>query len=109
MNKYDVWCLSAETHINGERRGFSWKIKARPARNGLSVPPLVQEACAALLSDVIADSDVHTYDAVLAGKRFDHPYRYVSYHLQRNGETVVRSFGVRPVKPEVIMNKEGAL
>lgn len=101
MDKYDIWHLSAETRINGDLRGFSRQIKARPVRNGLTVPPIVREIGEAFLSDVIADSDVHVYDSVLSGKRFDHPYRFVSYHVQRNGETVVRSFSVRPVKPEV--------
>lgn len=100
MTLHDVWYLSVETSIAGELRGFSRQIRARPVREGIPRP--VHEICESFLAECLEGSDVHTCDAVLAGEAFDYPYRFASYHLQRNGNTVVRSFAFLPVKPCVL-------
>lgn len=97
----DIWYLSAETRIQGELRGFSRQIRARPV-HGCKVPAPVEKIAQEFLAEVIEGSDVHAYQSVLAGEHYDWPYRYVSYVLTCNGVEVVRSFGVRPIKPEVL-------
>jgi hypothetical protein len=98
---HDVWYLACETTIDGERRGFSLSTRARAQYASGDVPDVVDDRAREFLSDVLDMSDVHVYDAVTHGDRCDWPYRYASYRLYRNGERVVSSFAVRPVKPEV--------
>jgi hypothetical protein len=96
-NLNDVWYLTVETTVNGERRGYSLQTRARPSRE--TVPPTVNKRCTAFLADVVASSDLCDYSSVLAGDRCDWPYRGASYVLTCNGAEVVRSFAVRPIKP----------
>lgn len=100
MSGKDVWYFEVETSIDGERRRFSRSVHARPPRHGENIPPVVESACREFLSDVVAMSDLHTYDAVRRGERYDWPYRSASYLLSRNATPVVRSFAVKPIKPE---------
>jgi hypothetical protein len=102
MTKHDVWYFTVETTIAGELRGFSRQIKAREDRRN-PIPTIVRQTCETFLADCLAGSDVHTYDAVARGERLDWPYRFASYHLTRNGVDVVRSFAVKPVKPDVLV------
>lgn len=102
QEQQDMWYLSAEVTIGGEVRGFSRQIRARMPRHGVMVPAQVETVCREFLADVITGTDVFAYDAVKSGEHTDWPYRFCSYHLQRNGETVIRSVAVRPVKPEVL-------
>jgi hypothetical protein len=97
----DVWYFVVETTITGEQRGFSRQVKARPDRTR-TIPAVVENICQQFLADCLTGSDVHDYDAVARGERFDWPYRYARYHLTCNGADVVRSFAVRPVKPDVV-------
>ena len=96
----DVWYFEVETVIAGEARGFSLHTRARPDRSR-TVPTVVSERCEAFLADVVDSSDVRAYDAVARGEAYDWPYRSASYVLSCNGERVVQSFAVRPIKPEV--------
>jgi hypothetical protein len=102
MTLHNVWYFAVETTIDGERRGFSRQIRAGEDRTR-KIPKTVENICQTFLSDALAGSDVHTYDAVERGERFDWPYRFASYHLTCNGETVVRSFAGLPVKPCVLV------
>lgn len=103
MNDHDIWYLSAVTTIGGELRGYSRQIKARPPRNGETVPAQVQTIGQEFLAGVVAQSDVLAYSSVLAGERADFPYRYCQYDLRRNGVTVARSISVRPIRPDVLL------
>ncbi len=100
MTLHNVWNFTVETTIAGERRGFSRQVRAGEDRYR-KIPVPVETACREFLAGVVDGSDVHTYDDVLAGDRFDYPYRYATYHLTCNGDTVVRSHACRPIKPAV--------
>lgn len=99
---HDVWYLEAYATVNGEHRGFSVQIRARPTHPDGSVPRVVQDKGTTFLGQVVDMSDLHDYDAVVRGESCDWPYRSANYVLYRNGEVVTRSIAVRPVKPEVV-------
>ncbi len=99
-NLHDIWYLAVETTIDGERRGFSRQIKARPDRLN-KIPVAVHGTCQEFLASVVDLSDVRDYSTVASGDRFDYPYRFANYVLSCNGSEVVRSFAVRPLKPAV--------
>ena len=97
---HDIWFLTAETVIDGERRGFSLTTRARA--DGRKVPGIVNDRGMAFLAEVVDGSDLCDYSSVADGSRCDWPYRSASYVLSCNGAEVVRSLAIRPIKPEVV-------
>lgn len=102
MGQHDIWYFTAETVIDGERRGFSLQTRAR-AERGCKVPPIVEARAICFLAEVVDGSDLCDYSSVVRGERCDWPYRSASYVLTCNGAEVVRSLAIRPIKPEVTL------
>jgi hypothetical protein len=103
MSAHDVWYFEVSATIAGEERGFSWQLRARPARHGETIPAAVRTACEEHVSEIVDMSDLRDYYRVTssAGTVTDWPYRMAHYVLTCNGREVVRSWAIRPVKPEI--------
>lgn len=100
MSGHDVWYLTVDATINGERRGFSIQTLARPDRHG-DVPQVVRGRSESFLSEVVDQADLEDYSSVARGERCDWPFRAASYVLTCNGVERVRSLAIRPIRPDL--------